>query len=526
MANLEMAYLATIQRFRDYYKDAEAQEVALRPMTVSDGPLIKELTNDSPEQDINAEYDQDYHVAALANEIITEPYKYLDVQNKCWEVYQTTLDYMETTALLHQRWQDAKIRFDLSRTTSPSSGMRFYNTLVNELHWEEETLEENEFVELVNRAEEDEVFMRAFKETYGEVAENADEKVIQVKFMRAEVNIIRPWLDKSLLKSQDWRLKGTINAKAYLSDDAPDRIYTGAMPGFPIKFVLVKDISIKFQTQEGEKEEDKKGPLLHFGPLLLNGMIQWTGNTNYVLKGLKAYNSTSDLIKQNLVYNLKEASIEKENNELKYVVNNQVVKPTFSYQPQAGLQQTNLKNFSTLHNTKYTPQSTLGNTRTSSIQVPRFQTRGVEQRFTARNFATSRSTYCLFKGRVIDQDSRGLAGVDVLIRDHKSTGTSGLTKLSTDDQGNFEVELTQKQAYQIVLVRDDFEKVVDDFTVKKEEEMDYVKRLTKVAKQDKVEVESEIQLLAIIYEKLGKVPNPRPDFVPVGDGLDGLAEDI
>ena len=533
MPSLQKAYLATIQRFRDYYEAADDYQLALRPISSIDTPLVEHITVEEWENGIE-EYQNKFMVASLSNEIIRQPYKYMELGQMTWDVYEEALMVSETTSALASRYSDARSKLDIDSETVPGEGLRYKRTSLSEPTWQEEVIEAAEFDGLIEKAKQNQAFMDAFNTTYG-LDEDLDAEVTMVRFKKAEVRIIRPWLDTTFLNNRNWRFKQhqtVAGDKEFLSDDEPGKEFEGAMPAYPEKFVFIKDVEMVFQLPGSEEDDDtselmENGHIINFGPILLNQMVKVPSQNIYKAKGLSTNMTFNRLIRTDFYNNVQTTP--------------KADTPTTTTRPTTGSTGTGSLNMTirpgvTNFNT-FKPQATtqfnvrpsakplqvnvqLANPSTSTSFYQALLTRpeAVKLNTAALQYVNWKKVVtddkAVLKGQVKGKQNQPLPDAEVLIRSTLSNGQTSVQKVNTNSAGKYEVKVSKGVSFDITVSEAGY---IPKTETGKADKNTKVVNVRLSPKPTQIEKKSDIQLLAVVYRKLGKVPNPIPNFVPISD---------
>lgn len=489
MANLDKAYLAVIQRFRNYYTPHQDLEIALRPIGSMDTPII-EAINTKTWSNQNDKYENEFLVAARANEVIKTPFTYTNTEEDFSTVYESVLELSETTAELANRYNDAKTVLDTSKVFANGLGT-YVKTSLDTPAWQEEVLEASEFDGLIRKAEQDTAFMTAFNASFG--TSNDAIEVTKVVFKKAEVNIQRPWLDHQYINSRDWRLKTdrTINGKAYLSNSDAD--YSGALPGYPTKFILVKDIEIHFNVDDASNEKEisiENGHILNFGNLLLNGGRRINSKT-YTVNGLVANQSSIKAVKY------------------ADTINSNNVKLSNFYNRQQPFYWTKL-----MHQIKlvHVAQPVIQIATPVVVQAP------VLTNVLANPFVR---IHTMVNFQVKNERNIAVSNAEIIIRKMGAKDHNGYQKVKTDRSGQVKVRLLKNKDYDIVINRKGYEPLIQKLstTAKSNTVSTFILKVKRSNSRAVKEQETNIQVLGIVYKKLSKTPNPIPGFQAIEDSF-------
>lgn len=502
MINLQEAFLALIQRFRNDYHDQVDKDLALRPITFNDSALIDQLNDlgSLDQQDVN--HERDYQVATLSNAVVSSPHQFKPTKQNVWEIYREALQGRQSMEELKTTWRDAQYSLKLHENSLPQEEKHFYDTVLDDLQWEEVVLGETQLKALLLQAKQNASLLGSFEAMYGDYETKSSVKVLQVQLKKASVDIIRPWMDPDLLRSSLGSMKGRTSLR--------DKPSNGRMLALPTQFLLLQGLMLTVKTTASKRwEESKESGVDYFGPILLNQRRTSTTSPYSYWHGLQSYSSTARLIKQNLVYNFQQAEIRKNAQGLHYGIGTETFPNSWNYQAETGLLPTNLNDFGIL--AKKTDRAWWGQVREIArdllAKVVRVLQRTFQPFLSGELRASSKSRKCQFQGRVIDEKGRGIAGVDVLVQHMIKGGIESLQKQSTDKQGNFMFELERNQSYQVVLVKSGFEQGLDTLAMGKDGIMHYIKRLKKKSTTHPPEVLSDMQLLAVVYQELDSSPD-------------------
>lgn len=530
MASLQKAYLATIQRFRDYYETADNYQLALRPISSIDTPLIEYITVEEWEDGIE-EYLNKYLVASLSNEIIQQPHKYMELGQMVWDVYEESLLVSETTSALASRYNDAKAKLDVDSATVPGEGLRYKRTSLSEPTWQEEVIGAEEFDGLINKAQQDAAFMNAFNTTYG-LDEDLNAEVTMIRFKKAEVRIIRPWLDTIFLYNRNWRLQQNqtiAGDKSYLSNNESGKEFDGAMPAYPEKFILIKDVEMVFQLPSAEGDDDasqlmEDGHIINFGPILLNQMMKVPSKNIYKAKGLYTNMAFNRLIQADLFNNVQTEAV---NPPSSPSVRPSMGNLTINTQPitASGLNITRPTNTQNINLQAFTQPIQLNIHQANPHSNASYYQSLINRPTTFKlNMATLQhvnwqeiinKNKVTIKGQIKGKNNSPLVNAEVLVRHPLDNGKTSVQKVNTDHSGRFELKVTKGVIFNITASQEaHVTKTKSGINANKNV---VTANLQLQSKPTQVEKKSDIQLLAVVYRKLGKVPNPVPDFVPVSE---------
>lgn len=489
MANLDRAYLAVIQRFRDYYANHQDLEIALRPISSIDTPIIEAITTETWSNQ-NDKYENEFLVSARANEVIKIPFTYTSTEEDFSTIYESVLELSETTAELANRYSNAKAVLDTSKVFANGLGT-YVKTSLDTPTWKEEVLEASEFDGLIRKAEADTAFITAFNASFG--TSNDTIEVTKVVFKKAEVNIQRPWLDRQYINSRDWRLKTdrTINGKAYLSNSNTD--YSGALPGYPTKFILVKDIEIHFHTNDasnGKETRIENGHILNFGNLLLNGGRKINRNT-YKVSGLVANQSSIKAVKHTATINTSNIG---------------------------------LSNFYTKQQpfywSKLIQQIQLVQVTQPIVEIgrPIVQVQGPILTTTVLTNPFIR-IHTMVNFQLKNKRNVAISNAEIIIRKVGAKDHNDYQKVKTDRRGQINVRLLKNKNYDLAITKKGYEPLIQKLsTTDKSSSVSAFVLKAKASNSRAIkERETNIQVLGIVYKKLSKTPNPIPNFEPIED---------
>lgn len=524
MATISKALKATVQKMRELYESGQSfsgsdndRFVAISSRWIPIHEALQAFLDSTQPRDENQQYEDAFEMATLTNQIVTHPHVWGTSDVDLGAVYRQLLDpsVTEVTEDLLVKWREARTALDLN-TETLSSDVDFLRTYIDSTpHWTSIDLSENQFDDLIREADQDPAFTAAYQTMMEEGNADTDEllAVKRIQLDIATINVVRPWMKEELLSDRRWRFRNgaTINGKDFLSDSEPARAFSGALPGYPVKLILVRNIRVTFTmpTPGGQGGADKRtrmqdvlsnGVLLNFGPLLLKGAAttNLSGQSLQVMSGMQNSAAISNKPVTNKLTAVTAASAVKPAGAVSTVVKpsgvtaipsavqlNPIIK-TSAFRPRGGgLTGVNL-------------------TSAYAVQVMR------TDRLMAANLALALST--VVTGTVRDANGQALPGAQVTFRPEGS-GAEGIQQVTSQNGGQFTVKLQNNKRYRVVVSKAGYQEA--ETSVNTGAKVDPLQvKLTKLPTVTQQEVESDVQLLAIVYRKLARVPNPVNGFTP------------
>ncbi len=548
MNNIKTALVATIQQVKNLYDIVLTadEQIALPFPGTYINPIIEKLNN--PNLGTTADsHKNNYNLALLTNMIVKKEgiWNWLDQSNLLWNIYQQFLDPMkiETTDAISTRWVDEGIDFDLFYNRTDIDSQSSYKSTqiigpTSPSDWKSFTINATEFNSLYQKAK-TESYYKVF-DLFNNLPDD-NIQITKISFEYGEVKIIRDWLDMDLLNTRLWRIKNDrkINSKDNLSNGIED--YSGALPGFLTKMILIRNLSVEFEVPNEEKESTKSyyenGHIFDLGHISLGGRIYSSNGNKFIMEGLKVSPKVkkeqtilpSILLKKNLkIESLKHISnklIDRRINTMKLEQSNGQVKEEI---PSPKVINAN-KNRILENLTAVSSAAASVNTRPmmTSPTVPQAGWSSIKPtlntgflRFTSPSQWTSIFRKIKFGGTILDIASntaiKDASLVFSLLKSAKKRENPIIIK--TNHKGDFFVTLT-KNKYKLRVIKNGYEKftVNLDFTkARGTKNANYYLKRTAVLKEEKA---TDIQLLFVVYKKLGMIPNPIDNFDPAGSDI-------
>lgn len=554
--NIDKAFMAIAQKLNILTQTfGKSDEVMALPNPGTNIHPIIEFVN---AENWTIAEEQDYHLAKLLNSIVDKPNVWEDSNPILWDIYEEVLDYnnSETTSDILTKWSDRKQDYNVNVVSADEEG-EYRITTINKPVWETVTINEDTFDELIKGAQQDETFSNFFKLIFNQSGES-NIRITKLGFEFAELQPNRPWFDETLFQDRKWRLKHntSIRGKNYLSAANPEKAYDGALPGYPIKFIVVRNVKVEFNVIGGHKEEEKvenaltNGHFFKVGTLLLNGNFKTLDRGKYSIEGFERTTSINNYLKDNYFELFDNNAVELNTNTNSAIF--EIIRPG-GIQEQLALENRLLNPGTSLNidirsgilqnqgNTSFnihTPSTILNET---NLNISNFQSTGDrnltlegEQGSVAffpkvvdirlansifrRNpweFLSIRATTTI-TGKITDPNNQPVANAQIVFV-NKDKRVMSIQKVETLSNSTFSIDLPKNHAFNYFVSADGYktQEGVISTSNRKKLNLNIVLEKSSSNTTSRIETRSDIQLMAVVYKKLGTSPNPVSGFVPV-----------
>lgn len=501
MANYSKAILATIQKVRETYQiitSDRKRAIAIPATWTNSAPLLEHLQkiNDSEQNKLRLQFE----LTRFTNAVLSNKFVWTASTDTLWEIYEQVLSSTnaDITEDILTQWQNAKTALELAYKTS-LDGIDFPTTVVDDNpSWNRVTLSERQIEELNNNALADRRFADIYKAVQvGDLEENLNIK--EVSFEMASVHIDRPWFKEDILESRHWKLRdgAKINGKSYLSSNDESSTFQGALPAYPVAFILVRNFSVVFQAETQEvddvvQDQIDNGFIINFGPLLLQNFKSKliAGIPIHTVQGIHAPIRTINHVK------------------LPFILSQLPVKDRLKFRHETDFFKTEVVTVK---------PEVMANILKHSNTFKNYTT-------TFKPFPTSNSVGAIPRGggnpnrvacNVIVQNTSGKAlqdaNISLLLIGNNGETTTQLVK--TDSTGKVNVQLHPNQKYQVLVTKPGYKKHTQDFMTSSNAENSLTVKLKRAEARTEQDQITDIQLLAVVYQKLDEAPRPIENFV-------------
>lgn len=509
MTAISNALLATIQKVREYYKitdPTKSKAVAIPPEWVNSQSLILHLQDKSDWTEAE-KLQNEFELSQFVNAIITNPFTWEGEGNQLWRIFRQVMDSgnSEITRDILLNWDQA--RFDLNATHVKTNleGIDFGVCSMDENpKWQKISIFGDQFEKLFSSARADSSFANIYEILKGNSLESLV-SIREINFEMASVSVNRPWLREDLLENKQWRLRNgaTISGKSFLSSSLEENAFSGALPGYPVAFILVRNFEVTLEMSEvpGEEphvEDVHADQVIGFGPLVMQGQLQslLKGKVPFTqIGGIKGSVSAVNELKFNFQFNKLPL------NSRQFIFRNNIPFGLFS--------QANSKNLKI----QTGPVSGIGSM-SGGPHLAGFQT--------ASSPAPSKSEAARsFTFNIRDRNTGApVPGAGISLREVGEGDDLASFYVSTDHSGNAVISLGQQRVFALTIAKEAYKTFQSTLTVNKETPVNLEFQIDFQGTIGNKEKVSAVQLLAVVYHKLGTVPDPVEGFVPLEDSIE------
>lgn len=502
MTSIKAAILATVQRVREYYRifgEDGQRAIAIPPEWANSAPLVLHL-QDKSQWSAADKIQNEYELSRFVNAIVTHPFAWDGESEVLWDILQQVLDANNTeiTGEVLDSWAEARYLLDEHYVKTQLQDIDYRVTYLDaDPQWNKVEIAAGEFESLYERALADKEFSRIYEILRGgELDELVD--IRKISFEMASINIVRPWLKEELLENRHWRLRNnaTVNGKAFLSSSGQEEAFNGALPGYPAALILARNFEVYFEVASAENEEGveaylEEGRTLHFGPVLLNSNIKTfriAGKKQLMMNGLSANLKSVGELKHNLQLNHISVAVGPNSLQPAPAAGNISAAPPPS--PAAGAVQLQ---------PKVNLQSEL---KPAVVAAHQFSPTPLP--------VAAEVSVTDDRGKPIDQ-------AEVAFRQVGEGGRLASHLAQAGPDGKARVKLAANNRYEVLVTKPGYESRRLGLSTKMGEKAAAHARLEPKAAVESKESVSDIQLLAVVYRKLGPSPNPVKDFVALDE---------
>lgn len=502
MTSIKAAILATVQRVREYYQifgGSGQKAIAIPPEWANIAPLVLHL-QDKSQWSAAEKIENEYELSRFVNAIINHPFAWDGEGEVLWDVLRQVLDAnnSEITEDVLDSWADARYLLEEHYVKTQLQDIDYQVTYLDSgPQWNKVEITAGEFAGLHQRAEGDAEFSRIYEIIRGgELDELVDIK--KISFEMASISIERPWLKEELLESRQWRLRNnaTVNGKPFLSSSDQEQAFMGALPGYLAALILVRNFEVYFEVASTENEEGveaylEEGHTLHFGPVLLNNDIKTfriAGKKQMMMNGLSANLKSVGELKHNLQLNHISGAVGQ--NSLHQAPGAGNISTVASLSPAAGAVQLQPK-----------------------INLPG----GLKPTAVATHQLTAIPFLAAAEVSVMDNQGKPIDQAEVAFRQVEKDGKLSSHLAQTGPDGKARLKLAANSRYEVLVTRLGYKSQRLDIATKMGEKVVATARLEPKTTVESKESLSDIQLLAVVYRKLGASPNPVKNFVALDE---------
>lgn len=364
----------------------------------------------------------------------------------------------------------------------------------------------------------------------------SDEKIIEIssiEFEYAYLPIKRTWMQETFFLSNKWKLDAgnPISEEQCISEAAT---FEGAMPAYPIAIVVGKNFKIQFTVSSPETYKSllDRNSLLRFGPVFLrmnmleNNQVKTLSlNTSIINQKLINTSMKEAVIKANPGVNLTATTSTSTLNQAVTLNPKFINASTVLTNPTVTVPASAVKVNPTILTIDPNIKTKLNQIKARSLDPPVMLKKSslavdkislVSSNIAYVNFAALLITN--LKGTIADSNSKKpIADADISLI--CTDGKEPAQQVKANASGEYKISLSRNKSYNLHITKRGYKALHQQISTGNSNELILNHLLTAdLIKPREEVVDTDIRLIAVVYKKLGNVPNPDPT-IPVNEWI-------